>query len=57
MLERAEQRTLTQSNCSEQFGRLGNTPYELGKLELSIEGAPFAPLSLLNKLRRRQYRR
>jgi U32 family peptidase len=36
----------------EQFGRLGNTPYELGAVELEIEGRPFAPGSLLNQVRR-----
>ena len=36
----------------EQFGRLGNTPYELSAIELDVEGAPFAPSSLLNQLRR-----
>jgi U32 family peptidase len=35
-----------------QFGRLGNTPYELAHLEADVEGAPFAPSSLLNNLRR-----
>ena len=35
-----------------QFGRLGNTAYELAELELDVEGAPFAPSSLLNNLRR-----
>jgi U32 family peptidase len=36
----------------EQFGRLGNTPYELGEIELRVTGAPFAPSSLLNQVRR-----
>jgi len=35
-----------------QLGRLGNTAYELGELELIVEGAPFAPSSLLNQVRR-----
>ena len=34
------------------MGRLGNTPYELGSLELDVEGSPFAPSSLLNRVRR-----
>ncbi len=36
----------------EQFGRLGNTPYEMGEIELQVTGAPFAPSSLLNQVRR-----
>ena len=35
-----------------QFGRLGNTPYELADLDLDVEGTPFAPASLLNTMRR-----
>ncbi|HXA51934.1 MAG TPA: DUF3656 domain-containing protein, partial [Candidatus Acidoferrum sp.] len=35
-----------------QLGRLGGTPYALGELTLEIEGAPFAPSSLLNRIRR-----
>ncbi len=36
----------------EQFGRLGNTPYELGSVTLDAEGSPFAPVSVLNQIRR-----
>src|SRR5262249_21965466 len=36
----------------EQLGRLGNTPYELAGVVLDVEGAPFAPVSLLNQVRR-----
>jgi putative protease len=36
----------------EQFGRLGNTPYQLEQVHLDIEGQPFAPGSLLNQMRR-----
>ena len=43
---------LTPEFLREQLGRLGNTPYELGQLELESEGSPFAPSSLLNQLRR-----
>jgi U32 family peptidase len=41
----------------DQFGRLGNTPYELGEVELGIEGRPFAPGSLLNQMRREAVQR
>ena len=36
-----------------QLGRLGNTAYELGEVSLEVEGAPFAPSSMLNQVRRR----
>ncbi len=51
-LDRAEQRAITEELLREQFGRLGGTPYELAGLELEIEGAPFAPSSVLNQMRR-----
>ena len=35
-----------------QLGRLGGTAYELGAIDLDVEGAPFAPSSLLNQARR-----
>ena len=40
----------------EQFGRLGNTPFELADVELETRGRPFAPASLLNQLRQRAVR-
>jgi putative protease len=51
-LAAAQNRGLTPEFLREQLGRLGNTPYELGELELVSEGSPFAPSSLLNHLRR-----
>ena len=51
-LQAAQNRGLTPEFLREQLGRLGNTPYELGELELVSEGSPFAPSSLLNHLRR-----
>ena len=51
-LAAAQNRGLTIEFLREQLGRLGNTPYELGELELESEGSPFAPSSLLNHLRR-----
>jgi putative protease len=50
--ERAEQRPLSREQLVEQLGRLGGTPYTLSALDVSIEGAPFAPVSILNRLRR-----
>jgi len=48
----ASQRTVDEQYLREQLGRLGNTPYELAEVELEIEGRPFAPSSLLNRMRR-----
>ncbi len=48
----ATSRAITIEFLQEQLGRLGNTPYELSQLELDVQGAPFAPSSLLNQLRR-----
>jgi putative protease len=48
----ARNRGLDSELLREQFGRLGNTPYELGAVDLEIAGTPFAPSSLLNQLRR-----
>ncbi len=51
-LPRADSRALTAELLRGQFGRLGNTAYELGSLEAEIAGRPFAPASVLNQLRR-----
>ena len=48
----ARHRPLDREFLREQFGRLGNTPYQLEELELETAGAPFAPSSLLNQVRR-----
>ena len=48
----ARNRGLDEAYLSAQFGRLGNTPYELGELHLDTEGAPFAATSMLNRMRR-----
>jgi len=36
----------------QQFERLGGTPYELGELEVAIDGRPFLPAAVLNQVRR-----
>jgi len=36
----------------EQFGRLGNTPYELAEVTLETQGSPFISVSALNRMRR-----
>ena len=51
-LGHARNRALDAEQLREQFSRLGNTPYRLDRLELAVEGAPFAPASLLNQVRR-----
>jgi putative protease len=48
----ASQRAIDEPHLQEHLGRLGNTPYELAAIELEIEGRPFAPSSLLNRMRR-----
>ncbi len=48
----AQHRVLDEAYLHEQLGRLGTTPYALAVLEAEITGAPFAPGSLLNQLRR-----
>jgi putative protease len=52
-LKAAEKHGISAESLREQLGRLGNTPYELGNLDLDIAGAPFIPTSVLNQLRRR----
>jgi putative protease len=48
----AQNRVLDEALLRDQFGRLGNTAYELRELELHVNGRPFAPASLLNAVRR-----
>jgi U32 family peptidase len=52
VLSPAQNRGLTEITLKEQFGRLGNTPYELSELSAEITGSVFVPVSLLNRLRR-----
>jgi putative protease len=49
----ARNRALSTVQLREQFERLGNTPYELADLTLNTDGLPFAPVSLLNEVRRK----
>jgi putative protease len=48
----ARNRGLSVDTLRDQFGRLGNTPYELGELTLEAEAAVFVPVSQLNEMRR-----
>jgi U32 family peptidase len=52
VLSPARAQALNEETLRQQLGRLGNTPYELAELSLETEGAPFAPASLLNQIRR-----
>jgi U32 family peptidase len=52
VLGTARSRGIDAAYLESQLGRLGNTPYELGAIELETAGAPFAPSSMLNQLRR-----
>ena len=51
-LEKARTGSVSLAQLREQFGRLGGTAYELGEIALDVEGAPFAPSSVLNQMRR-----
>jgi putative protease len=51
-LEAARDRGMTLELLRDQLGRLGGTPYELGEITLDAQGSPFAPVSVLNQLRR-----
>jgi putative protease len=51
-LSAAQNRALSIDVIRDQFGRLGNTPYQLGEVTAEIGGSPFVPVSILNQLRR-----
>ncbi len=51
-LQTAQKRPLTESVLQDQLGRLGDTAYALGELEVALEGDLMLPLSELNRLRR-----
>lgn len=48
----ARNRAVSEEMLREQFGRLGGTAYHLAGLSMELEGAPFAPVSVLNQMRR-----
>jgi putative protease len=52
LLGAARHRAIDEEYLRAQLGRLGNTPYELAEVQLEIVGSPFAPSSMLNRLRR-----
>ncbi|HTD44515.1 MAG TPA: DUF3656 domain-containing protein [Bryobacteraceae bacterium] len=51
-LESAQNRGVSIELLQEQFGRLGNTPYELAEVTLETQGSPFISASALNQIRR-----
>ena len=51
-LAAAEKQPLTTERLTEQFSRLGGTPFKLGELRNHLEGAVIVPVSELNRLRR-----
>jgi putative protease len=51
-LTAAQNRPLSMDVLRDQFGRLGNTAYQLGEVSAEITGSPFVPVSMLNQLRR-----
>ncbi len=51
-LEPAQNQPLTHDKLLDQLGRLGGTPFKLGRLETHLEGAVMLPISELNRLRR-----
>jgi putative protease len=51
-LELAQKRTTSAEEIREQVGRLGETPFELGKLTIDLPVGVIVPKSVLNDLRR-----
>lgn len=51
-LSPAHKRAISPESLREQFGRLGNTPYQLVDLTVDVDGWLFAPASVLNEIRR-----
>lgn len=52
-LQPAKNRPLTRDVLEEQLGRLGNTPFRLGGLEISLPENVMLPIGELNQLRRK----
>ena len=51
-LQTAQKRPLTAEGLRDQLGRLGGTSFELGSLDLQLEGEVILPVSELNRMRR-----
>ena len=55
-LVEATKHPLSVERLTEQFGRLGKTPYELRHMDAKIDGQPMIPLSVLGALRHEMVR-
>jgi len=53
VLDEARNRALSVESLTEQFGRLGNTAYELADVVMETSGPVFVPTSVLNGMRRK----
>ncbi|MGE5576743.1 MAG: DUF3656 domain-containing U32 family peptidase [Syntrophothermus sp.] len=51
--EEAQKRPLTREMVLDQLNRLGNTPFEIGEAEITIDGRVMVPVSEINEARRR----
>lgn len=51
-LQAAERQPLSSSLLEKQLGRLGDTPFRLGRLDNHLDGAVILPVSVLNRMRR-----
>ena len=51
-LQVAQKRPLTNETLEQQLGKLGGTPFEIGRLELELKGELILPVSELNRMRR-----
>jgi U32 family peptidase len=51
-LEKAEKQPLTTERLTEQLGRMGGSPFKLGRLSNHLEGPVIVPVSELNRIRR-----
>lgn len=52
LLASAHHKPLTTVKLTEQFGRLGNTPFQLGDFQNHLQGDVIIPVSELNRMRR-----
>ena len=50
--EEARKHAITEADLRKQLSRLGNTPYEIRKLQADLTGNPMVPLSVLGELRK-----
>ena len=51
-LDNARARPATKELLEEKLGRLGGTPFRLGRCEVEIKDGPMVPMALLNQMRR-----